>query len=121
MLYTKFTTVSTSNHHNAVYIFFFSSRRRHTRCSRDWSSDVCSSDLDLAMTAKLQMGVLEDTVDVQAEYRGQPYAMKTMPSTETTAEPKRIRIGGNVEFSKLITKVQPIYPEIGRASCRERV
>src|SRR2546422_10235002 len=29
-----------------VYIsfFFFSSRRRHTRCSRDWSSDVCSSD-----------------------------------------------------------------------------
>ena len=27
--------------------FFFSSRRRHTRCSRDWSSDVCSSDLEL--------------------------------------------------------------------------
>src|SRR2546429_244874 len=27
------------------WIFFFSSRRRHTRCSRDWSSDVCSSDL----------------------------------------------------------------------------
>src|SRR6266436_2402452 len=28
--------------------FFFSSRRRHTRCSRDWSSDVCSSDLSTA-------------------------------------------------------------------------
>src|SRR3989442_13933337 len=29
-----------------VYLFFFfSSRRRHTRCGRDWSSDVCSSDL----------------------------------------------------------------------------
>src|SRR2546422_2916936 len=28
------------------FFFFFSSRRRHTRCSRDWSSDVCSSDLD---------------------------------------------------------------------------
>src|SRR5256884_471264 len=27
--------------------FFFSSRRRHTRCSRDWSSDVCSSDLQI--------------------------------------------------------------------------
>src|SRR2546429_3989730 len=27
------------------WLFFFSSRRRHTRCSRDWSSDVCSSDL----------------------------------------------------------------------------
>src|SRR5256884_2965040 len=35
--------------------FFFSSRRRHTRCSRDWSSDVCSSDLlvnpEAALTA----------------------------------------------------------------------
>src|SRR5207245_4576105 len=28
-----------------VFCFFFSSRRRHTRCYRDWSSDVCSSDL----------------------------------------------------------------------------
>src|SRR3989449_8994337 len=28
-----------------LFFFFFSSRRRHTRCSRDWSSDVCSSDL----------------------------------------------------------------------------
>src|SRR5262245_66509509 len=27
-------------------MFFFSSRRRHTRCLSDWSSDVCSSDLD---------------------------------------------------------------------------
>src|SRR5699024_11752071 len=26
-------------------VFFFSSRRRHTRSKRDWSSDVCSSDL----------------------------------------------------------------------------
>src|SRR5699024_11568290 len=28
-----------------VVFFFFSSRRRHTRSKRDWSSDVCSSDL----------------------------------------------------------------------------
>src|SRR5699024_11970121 len=28
------------------FLFFFSSRRRHTRSKRDWSSDVCSSDLD---------------------------------------------------------------------------
>src|SRR2546429_2356015 len=31
--------------------FFFSSRRRHTRCSRDWSSDVCSSDLSGSTTS----------------------------------------------------------------------
>src|SRR5439155_4609014 len=30
----------------AGYFFFFSSRRRHTRWPRDWSSDVCSSDLE---------------------------------------------------------------------------
>src|SRR3989442_8756112 len=30
-------------------VFFFSSRRRHTRCGRDWSSDVCSSDLFLKL------------------------------------------------------------------------
>src|SRR6266498_651435 len=34
--------------------FFFSSRRRHTRCGRDWSSDVCSSDLG-AVTVLLEL------------------------------------------------------------------
>src|SRR5207245_3895327 len=32
-------------YYNTIVFFFFSSRRRHTRCYRDWSSDVCSSDL----------------------------------------------------------------------------
>src|SRR5207253_5884161 len=32
------------------FFFFFSSRRRHTRWPRDWSSDVCSSDLLLPKT-----------------------------------------------------------------------
>src|SRR5206468_9635966 len=32
--------------HVCNYAFFFSSRRRHTRSDRDWSSDVCSSDLE---------------------------------------------------------------------------
>src|SRR5690554_7146683 len=39
------------------YFFFFSSRRRHTRCGRDWSSDVCSSDL-----VKLLRAIQEKTV-----------------------------------------------------------
>src|SRR5690625_7887614 len=30
-----------------IFVFFFSSRRRHTRWPRDWSSDVCSSDLEV--------------------------------------------------------------------------
>src|SRR5439155_11417114 len=38
------------------FFFFFSSRRRHTRWPRDWSSDVCSSDL--AMVTALLLGCL---------------------------------------------------------------
>src|SRR3712207_9259389 len=36
-------------------IVFFSSRRRHTRYWRDWSSDVCSSDLPLYLTGAVLM------------------------------------------------------------------
>src|SRR2546422_7887137 len=39
-----------------LFFFFFSSRRRHTRCSRDWSSDVCSSDLTLSRRTFLRAG-----------------------------------------------------------------
>src|SRR5690348_17673842 len=35
-----------------VFFFFFSSRRRHTRWTGDWSSDVCSSDLTVAKRYK---------------------------------------------------------------------
>src|SRR2546429_8419640 len=38
-----------------MFFFFFSSRRRHTRCSRDWSSDVCSSDLNLSKVVLYQL------------------------------------------------------------------
>src|SRR5690606_34632627 len=38
--------------------FFFSSRRRHTRFSRDWSSDVCSSDLfGFCVSSGLHLGL----------------------------------------------------------------
>src|SRR5215475_10589248 len=39
--------------------FFFSSRRRHTRFSRDWSSDVCSSDLLAKISPELLKGADE--------------------------------------------------------------
>src|SRR5699024_11912420 len=40
-----------------LLLFFFSSRRRHTRSKRDWSSDVCSSDLDLSKDIIREMDV----------------------------------------------------------------
>src|ERR1035438_10696254 len=39
--------------------FFFSSRRRHTRCLSDWSSDVCSSDLALRAKVETVLGTEE--------------------------------------------------------------
>src|SRR5699024_11659061 len=38
-------------------VFFFSSRRRHTRSKRDWSSDVCSSDLFNKMRGALDLAL----------------------------------------------------------------
>src|SRR3712207_7016452 len=40
------------------FFFFFSSRRRHTRYLRDWSSDVCSSDLDPGQAQQLIEGTI---------------------------------------------------------------
>src|SRR2546429_2214063 len=45
--------------------FFFSSRRRHTRCSRDWSSDVCSSDLQTIDLTWTDNSAFEDGYEVQ--------------------------------------------------------
>src|SRR6266508_3236309 len=44
LIYVFFNFFSCASDHVVIF-FFFSSRRRHTRWPRDWSSDVCSSDL----------------------------------------------------------------------------
>src|SRR6266700_5140256 len=49
------------------FFFFFSSRRRHTRFSRDWSSDVCSSDLPGGQVAqRLALAERSDLQDLAA-------------------------------------------------------
>src|SRR5690348_17823458 len=51
------------------FFFFFSSRRRHTRWTGDWSSDVCSSDLEAALqtaTGREGLGVAAPLVVVEA-------------------------------------------------------
>src|SRR5216683_5052299 len=45
-----------------MFFFFFSSRRRHTRSDRDWSSDVCSSDLLIAARSPEAIGALVATL-----------------------------------------------------------
>src|SRR3712207_9217249 len=84
--------------------FFFSSRRRHTRYWRDWSSDVCSSDLG-AVTGLLVAGLALLGV---AGYYG---------VLLLTGEEEREAIDALVGLGfggSLIS-------EIGRASCRGRV
>src|SRR5947199_5132294 len=46
-----------------LIFFFFSSRRRHTRCLSDWSSDVCSSDLDHLLMPALDRALALAQVD----------------------------------------------------------
>src|SRR5437868_12832202 len=52
-------------------IFFFSSRRRHTRSKRDWSSDVCSSDLSVHTTISIidtSSGATVRTLNIPGNY-----------------------------------------------------
>src|SRR5690606_40413599 len=85
------------------FSFFFSSRRRHTRFSRDWSSDVCSSDL---------VGILS-AVRPEAAPRQQshyPWSQRLRALKDVWAV-----------LLILVLVLGTIYLEIGRASCRERV
>src|SRR5690606_39421081 len=60
---------SASRHRVSVcpVLFFFSSRRRHTRFSRDWSSDVCSSDLEVGnmnrSTREALMSLMDELIN----------------------------------------------------------
>src|SRR5699024_7309840 len=85
-------------------LFLFSSRRRHTRSKRDWSSDVCSSDLKLPTYARpvpVQHGGQRVGCD-SFRYRGKLHhhssrlltlgATPTVPQNRPTREPNsRIR------------------------------
>src|SRR5690242_20785661 len=58
-------------HYYFFFFFFFSSRRRHTRLTCDWSSDVCSSDLMTAYHEELaKAGVLLDANGLKPSTEG---------------------------------------------------
>src|SRR5690606_40131884 len=59
-----------------LLLFFFSSRRRHTRFSRDWSSDVCSSDLK--RPTQYREIELSPNVDLDEFVAGTPYVVETV-------------------------------------------
>src|SRR3712207_6974762 len=87
-----------------MFFFFFSSRRRHTRYWRDWSSDVCSSDLDrLARNQQL------DRVDGRVP-RGVDEILSLRDEESELVAPAAVR--------ELADELQLV--EIGRAACRGR-
>src|SRR2546422_8504761 len=88
----------------SIFFFFFSSRRRHTRCSRDWSSDVCSSDL-------------KDELQFQVVHQVEELWMKLIAYTLLDIEEYMAARNTN----RILTLFKRVHMEIGRASCRERV
>src|SRR6266542_2430622 len=60
-----------------MLFFFFSSRRRHTRCYRDWSSDVCSSDLHERAEANVSEKRVENVIIVGGACAGYTAAVYT--------------------------------------------
>src|SRR2546429_3938159 len=87
--------------------FFFSSRRRHTRCSRDWSSDVCSSDL-LALA-----GLVQDRfLTAHGDHR------PVLPGLRSFSERSMLAMASSLARASSSSRRSR---EIGRASCRERV
>src|SRR2546422_11229468 len=61
-----------------LFFFFFSSRRRHTRCSRDWSSDVCSSDVQGLASTILARSARQLLQDWRKHYGYAPLLLETL-------------------------------------------
>src|SRR3989440_7049158 len=89
------------------FFFFFSSRRRHTRSDRDWSSDVCSSDLSSGIST---LDELTRVVDIPEEDEH---------PTDAAAASRRSAGGGKARSGS--PQGAAMAFKIGRASCRERV
>src|SRR5207253_6217633 len=93
-------------------VFFFSSRRRHTRWPRDWSSDVCSSDL-----ISLQQALIQSCDTVFYNF-GQTFwqRFRAGQGEQLQAFARDFGLGSTTGLE--IPGEQA--GQIGRASCRER-
>src|SRR2546429_9797555 len=73
--------------------FLFSSRRRHTRCSRDWSSDVCSSDLLRKGTSGPSASTLLRSSVAFADCNAASAACRFAVAARTAARSEERRVG----------------------------
>src|SRR5690606_40962432 len=104
--------------------FFFSSRRRHTRFSRDWSSDVCSSDLRLAsqLTGWTLNVMTEDDIRAKQEAETGDVLRNFLEELDVDEELAQILVDEGFTSLEEIAYVpmEEMLEKIGRASCRER-
>src|SRR5699024_11926845 len=94
-----------------ILFFFFSSRRRHTRSKRDWSSDVCSSDLNHdKRSEKILHLVSKPTELITSILIGNNIANILLPTLVTTLA---IQYGMNVALaSALLTVMIIVFAEV---------
>src|SRR5690625_3861779 len=127
--------------------FFFSSRRRHTSWPRDWSSDVCSSDLELRaggdtagadrydnltkVALQKQISYEQEVKDAEPMLASQREVvaklkdgLAVMKDKLGQLKVKRDQLNARAKTAQAQAQVQQAIGsmnEIGRASCRERV
>src|SRR5216684_4663164 len=85
--------------------FFFSSRRRHTRCSRDWSSDVCSSDLAKEVGTEGKLGGQAQVKGVAGTWKGLTDNVNAMAGSLTAQVRDIARVTTAVAQGKLDQKI----------------
>src|SRR5690606_41171094 len=110
-------------------LFFFSSRRRHTRFSRDWSSDVCSSDLmrmhvyvlrRFLATIPTLFLMLTFVFFLVRVVPGDP-AIAILGDSASQDALERFREQMGLKDPLHVQYFRFLADKIGRASCRERV
>src|SRR2546429_2092986 len=91
-------------------IFFCSSRRRHTRCSRDWSSDVCSSDLLVAVALSGIAGPASEISSGWTGYTGEGDYKAAAGNTEPVIQSAHaVRDGKYDKVPPEITETGEVY------------
>src|SRR2546422_10575813 len=90
--------------------FFFSSRRRHTRCSRDWSSDVCSSDLTFTAWLNWWPARRFSGCWRKASWVGAGGAVTSRARSEERREGKSVDLGGRRIIKK---KKKRVHERVG--------
>src|SRR6266542_5769495 len=94
-------------------VFFFSSRRRHTRCYRDWSSDVCSSDLVVVKQRIVNQRLIPNAMEPRAVAGRYDKATDEITLWDTDQNPHVIRLLLCLITGLPENRVRVIAPDVG--------